>query len=371
MGSRCILLFENCIKSDFTLRTYNSCLRQFVKYYKLKDIASILKISDDDLQIMLEDYLFYMKKKVKVSSIRNFFAAVELFLMVNDRGKINFRKLHKMFPEDKNRSGKHAWTTKDIQIMLESTKSLRTKALIHLLASTGCRIGAVPDLKIKNLIDMPNNCMAVLFYESHKEEYWGFLTPEATQYMKFYLNKREKDGEQPDPDNPVFRENYSMGIAKPKQCSYQNIRWLVHRTIANTGIVRKKDGKRFDIQTNHGFRKRFNTLLKLNKNINPAITEKLLSHKVHLDDVYLTPTREDLFEEFKKAIPDLTINPAERQRQIIEKQRQEITELEKKQQKIERLEESVETIKELMIESCVDDDAKKGWEKILKQHLII
>ena len=145
MQSRPILLFENSIKSDFTRRTYNSCITQFVKYYKLKNNESILKIPDEKLQVMLEDYLFYMKKNVKVSSIRNFFAAIELFLMVNDKGKINSRKLHKMFPEDDNRSGKKPWTTKDIQIMLESTKSLRTKALIHLLASSG-RTSLIPAL---------------------------------------------------------------------------------------------------------------------------------------------------------------------------------------------------------------------------------
>ena len=159
MESRALLIFENSIKSEETRKIYNYCLKKFVEYYKLKNIESILEIPDDKLQIMLEDYLFYLKKRLSPRSVKLPFAAIELLCLVNDKLGINFKKIRKMFPATEQLTGKKAWATKDIQKMLASTTELRTKALIHLLASTGCRIGAVSDLKISNIMDMPQGCM--------------------------------------------------------------------------------------------------------------------------------------------------------------------------------------------------------------------
>jgi len=84
--------------------------------------------------------------------------------------------------------------------------------------------------------------------------------------------------------------------------------------------------------------KRFNTTLKLINEVNSNIAEKLMAHKNGLDGRYLTPTREQCFKEFKKAIIDLTINPAKRQEVELESQQKEITELQEKNQRISNLE---------------------------------
>ena len=62
-----------------------------------------------------------------------------------------------MFPEKIKKSGSLAWDTKDIQKMLKVAKSKRNKALIHIMASTGCRVGSLPDLKLKHILDMPTD----------------------------------------------------------------------------------------------------------------------------------------------------------------------------------------------------------------------
>jgi hypothetical protein len=58
----------------------------------------------------------------------------------------------------------------------------------------------------------------------------------------------------------------------------------------------------------HGFRKRFATIIKLDNKISWAVGERLLGHKTYLDQEYFRPTKENLFKEFKKVIPDLTID---------------------------------------------------------------
>lgn len=61
------------------------------------------------------------------------------------------------------------------------------------------------------------------------------------------------------------------------------------------------------MQADHGFRKRFNTILKLENGVNYNVAEKLMGHRNGLDRVYLTPTLEELFSEFVKAIHKIEI----------------------------------------------------------------
>ena len=89
---------------------------------------------------------------------------------------------------------------------------------------------------------------------------------------------------------------------------------IIQRLIKKAGLrsLENKSGPRYNIQQDHGFRKRFNTIMKLNNSINSNLVEKMMGHKRGLDGVYFTPTVDQLFDEFKKAIPDLTIDDSER-----------------------------------------------------------
>ncbi|HEX5358412.1 MAG TPA: hypothetical protein VFW99_00695, partial [Candidatus Nitrosotalea sp.] len=94
---RCLTLFDNAIKSPITKRTYTSSLNQFLSFATKKP-EDLLDLKDDDLQVLLEDYLFYLKEKVSPNSIKTKFAPVTLFLSMNNR-ILNFKKLYKMCPE--------------------------------------------------------------------------------------------------------------------------------------------------------------------------------------------------------------------------------------------------------------------------------
>ncbi len=93
-------------------------------------------------------------------------------------------------PSKKTRA--EAWTTKEIETMLSFTTDHKTNALIHFLASSGARIGALETLRMSNLIDI-EDCKSVLIYEGSPEEYVTFLTSEASQAVDNYIRKREYD----------------------------------------------------------------------------------------------------------------------------------------------------------------------------------
>jgi len=342
---RCLQLFENAIKSPVTKRTYTSSLNQFLSFATKKP-EDLLSLKDNDLQILLENYLFYLKEKISPNSIKTKLAPVSLFLAMNDR-TLNFKKLYKMCPETLKASGKGAWPTQDIQKMLTFTSEKRSRAVIHFLASTGVRIGVICELKCGHVSTMPGNCKCVKIYEGSKEEYLVFLTPEASESLEQYLGERRSDGEILNDNSPLFRTKYSIGAAKAKHISYSSCVELVKRVVVNAGLVRQKTGRRYSIQLNHGFRKRYNTILKLMPEINPSAVEKLLGHKNGLDGAYFVPTKEELFKEFRKGVLELTISDENRLRLENTKLKTDVKNTDELQTEMRDFKKTITTVAEL------------------------
>lgn len=325
MESRGLMLFVSSIKSEETKKMYLYQLSRFVKYYKLRDMDSILTIEPKQLQIMIEDYVMYLGRRISGNSFSVPINALCSLIELNDI-TLNWKKIKKLIPSRVKLTGEEAWTTENIRLMLAATKELRNKALIHFLASTGVRIGAITNMKLRHLTEMPFGCKSVLVNDDTTEEYMTFLTPEASSAIDQYLAQRQKDGELLKPESPLFRVKYQVGVEKTKSCSTQGLVNILFRIVK--GIRSEKVRGRFKIQQNHGFRKRFNTILKADNSINSNIAEKLMGHKNGLDGVYFKPTKEQLFEEFKKAIPRLTIDEAIRLRDENKLKDEKIKELE-------------------------------------------
>ena len=94
---RCLILFEESCRTKATLETYRGLLAIFLKWAN-KDHESLLLLPDDQLQILLEDYMIYCKKRFKKAGIITRISAIEKFLFVNDK-IVNKRKLMMFLPE--------------------------------------------------------------------------------------------------------------------------------------------------------------------------------------------------------------------------------------------------------------------------------
>ena len=86
-----------------------------------------------------------------------------------------------------------AYTTEQIQQALQ-TADHRMKMIILLLASTGCRIGALPSLTLGNLQKLPDyGLYKITFYEGSNNEYYSFTTREsASTGIENYLFYRQR-----------------------------------------------------------------------------------------------------------------------------------------------------------------------------------
>lgn len=329
--------------------------KKYVKH--VEDFESLLEYDTEEITDILESFVNYLESQGLVTeAVKSTLAAAELFFEMNRKlwhKKLVRRSIEK---QDRIQGGREPATNDDINAMLRyCERSLRKQAMIHFVASTGIRPGALVDpiIQIKHLawmanpqdpIHQPRYCYAVMIYDESKEGYWAFLTPETTKILERYLNGRKLQGEELTPDSPLFTTLGSRWNTKNKHLTDDNLQEIFLKILKGAKIQRKKVGNRYDKSIVYMFRKRFNTILKINGNVNSNIAEKLMAHKRGLDGAYLQPTREECFAEFVKAIPDLTIDNTERLRIRNEKLEMEKKESGNQAYKINELEQKLEII---------------------------
>jgi integrase/recombinase XerD len=370
MKQRSLLIFEESIKSSKSKKNYLYHIKYFLKFSKIKDYDGLIKVPTEQMQTILEDYVIYLKRKVNPNSVPIYITGIKHFFVMN-RVRIYWEIIQKMYPEQVKRSGQKAWSDQHVQKMIEFSNSARNKALVHFMASTGARIG-IHDypLQMQHLRDMGDGCRAILIYAGETDEYWAFLTPESNQYLEDYFEQRKQNNEKFYPDTPIFRTEYRLGIEKTKQLKRNPAIGAITRLVKKAKIRRERVNKKnFDIQLDHGFRKRFNIILKLENDINSNIAEKIMGHSVSipLDGAYLPAQDERViqkcFTEFKKAIPQLTISDEERIRLENKKLKEEKSENELLRAKLDRFQEENEKSLQSIQDTLKKRD--KEWEEAM------
>lgn len=327
--------FLRGIDSQHTKSEYINCLRNFMLFHKLEDYDKLAKNDANTIDTLLTGYLDYLiERGVKATTQRSNLVGIERFFIMNDciwhKDRIR-RGIHK---DTAIPGGRVPITTDELWLMVSHTKSLRTKCIIHVLADTGMRPAGLSDpiLRMKHLVEMKTptgkKCYALMIYDGSIEGYWSFFTPETTMLIDHYIESRKSKDEEITDETPLFMKERNVGKDGMRT---DHARHIIYNMIKACGIERIKISKfRYDKSVMYMFRKRFNTVLKLNNDVNSNIAEKLMAHKKGLDGTYLQPTREECFREFVKAIPQLTIDPTERQKIEIESKQTQIDQLEAK-----------------------------------------
>jgi thymidylate synthase len=151
-----------------------------------------------------------------------------------------------------------------------------------------------------------------------------------------------------------------LGSAPAKTMIVYTVRSAISQTAKS--LNRNKVGSRYTVPTLHGLRKYFNMVMKIRENTNLSLCEKLMGHSVtvSLDNHYLPVTKEQLFAEYKRAIPELTISNDERNNLLIENQKQKLSELEELKKENEEIKEGKldEFFKKQIDQYLKDNDAK-------------
>jgi len=347
---RAFTVFIDDLRSDATKENYTRTLDQFITWTQtlertnqFNSYSALSKTTKAKMQPLLESYAQFLKGKKYPNSIPKYFDGVKAFLSQHDID-YNNRKLRSKFPKKKKPAGNEAYTLEQVQKLVENAGSKRNKAMILCIASSGIREGGLTELRLRNIIDV-EDCKLLVVYENEEEEYVTFMTPEARSAFEEYLEERKSHGEKLTGESFAFihekvaHKNFK-NYDKYKSITEDLIRQIMLPIIRNAKVDRKRvpGSSRYRIAEVHGFRKFFATAVNKAKievghleipAINHNDIEKILGHKNGLKGLYYDPQNIDLFKEYKKAIPDLTIGDIDRVKEENLRLEQKSSEIEK------------------------------------------
>lgn len=207
------------------------------------------------------------------------------------------------------------------------------------MISSGIRVGAFDFLRWKHITPLQNNkgktvAAKILVYPGDKEEYFTFITLEAYNAIKDWMDFRASFGENITGESWLMRDiwqttNVSYGAkwglaTYPKKLQSSAIKRLIDRALWEQGIRKplKKGERRHEFKTVHGFRKFFKTHSEqIMKSINVEI---LMGHTIGVSDSYYKPAEKEILNDYLKAIPILSIT--NNNNDLVEKEIKELRE---------------------------------------------
>ncbi len=355
---------------DTTKESYRASVRFFSKWIDEKAKTSDLLV--DSLKFAFDQNEL---TKAQKSAITDLLLEYQTYLNDNGqspnsaqakmRGVISLFKRYRIeaFYEELN------WTRKDTKAkngmnILEPEQyrdfhKLHTQEFqqlaLEIRTSTACRIGVFEELRFCDVIEYYEDCMKIRFYPDpnnldHEftkdgytttgaDEYYGFLTPEASRTYKKYKAKIMKEyGDRFNEKMLVYQPKKKFILDKSKTycrhgkdctCELVDSKDVkIRQVMVNYGTSKLKklqtviklnksqtgnsSGNRFDISSTHHTRKYVNTILKDVEHIDSGIVEHwVMNHQTGLDDSYRIIKEKRFFEEYQKMIPYLTINQIE------------------------------------------------------------
>src|SRR6476620_8879348 len=168
-------LYINSIKSQDTKRVYLIYLQKYLKFVNCNSINELVTEFKDpkDIERRIINFIIQMKEEeMNFRSIRNYVTPVISFYKINDI-MLNSKKINKFMPAKTRVKKNRGYTHDEVRKLLDISDE-RIRAVILLLVSSGCRIGAIPTLHIRD-IEKSGEVYKVTIYENEEEEYFSFI----------------------------------------------------------------------------------------------------------------------------------------------------------------------------------------------------
>jgi integrase/recombinase XerD len=259
--------------SDYTFKAYKIQMNLLIKHFGDKDIHEI-SLGD------LKAYLGKASEKLKPSSLGHRVRFIRsIFRFAFEEGYTSTFIASKLKePKTGPRIPRYI-IEEDIELIRESCKTPRERALINLLYSTGCRIGEIYRMD-RNQIDWEKRSIVVLGKgDKEREVYFDIKT---RIWLKRYLNSRS------DEDSALF-----VSERRP----------IVRSTIHQLRYTVKRIAKRSGVEVRiypHRFRHSFCTHL-LNRGAPMEMISSLAGHtKISTTQIYASLSGEKRREFYNK-----------------------------------------------------------------------
>ncbi len=321
--------FAYALMAPGTKRHYTAKLKVFFDHAGLE--GSFEKQARDFVRRAMQDnawalsslmkFLVFQKERqargeITAGTVANYFKPVKLFCEMNDI-VLRWKKIRVGLPRAMQASSDRAPTVDELRKIC-NYPDRRMRAIVCLMTSSGIRLGAWDYIRWGHIKPVVSNGQVVaarlVVYPQTPDEYTTFLTPEAYDAVKSWIDYRAEKGERITDDTWVMRdlwecENPRRGTATyPEKLECNGIKRLVERALWAQGVRKKleRGKKRHEFKADHGFRKFFKT--KAEQAMKPINVEFLMGHSTGVSDSYYRPTDQEILADYLKAVPSLQIS---------------------------------------------------------------
>jgi len=346
------------LRTPSTRKFYLTALTTFCRYVNVTP-SKLVTLKTEKAKKLVIKYLIHLKDIAKqtsgkpvegqmsVNSIPYYMSGIKSFLEHNEI-ELKWKAIRKYYPETKNNTFR-SYTIEELRRLL-ALADRREKVILLLMASSGIRVGAIPDLKFKHLQEIEGGLGKLHIYaDSRNDCYWTICSPECVAAIADYRRYRvEQLNEEITDESSIVRDAYK-------------IRPILVGTVRKTiwELFKKTDLNGDELQPDHACRKFFNTVC-INAGMNHTIKECLLGHSVKLDDVYYDLTNErtlkQVIAEYEKALPELTITEEARTALSNEIKLKNLPQIEAMQAKIKDLEQKDKAMSKVWVEMFSGDE---------------
>src|SRR5215469_15283898 len=326
-------VFLYAVKSPESKRQYPRRFKMFLDFLGIDDslkeqAEEFLKNAKQDpewVQNSLIQFISYHNDRAKrgeisVSTIPNYYRATKLFCEMNDI-VLGWKKIARGMARGRKAANDRAPTLEEIQRLVEYPDR-RIKPIVNTMVSSGIRIGAWDYLQWKHVSPIANDngeivAARLLVYAGDPEEYYSFITSEAYNSLKDWMDFRASYGENISGESWVMRDIWqttnitygaNLGLATcPLKLKSSGIKRLLERALWEQGLRRPlaKGVRRHEWKAAHGFRKYYKSHAEqVMKPINVEIT---MGHNIGLSESYYRPTQQEVLQDYLKAVDNLTI----------------------------------------------------------------
>lgn len=248
---------------------------------------------------------------------------------------VNWKKIGKGMPAERHNANDRIPTIDEIKKLLEHADR-RIKPIVYTMLSAGIRVGSWDYLKWKHIIPLFRNNIVVAAKiilrntKINNREYYSFITPEAYNPLKDWMDFRKLHGEQVTGESWLMRDTWEkidrdhshrIGLAKyPKKFNHIAIGNMIGEAWRVQGVRDLLDPakkiKRHEFKSTHRFRKYFETRCQLKMNHNHI--KLLMDHSLGESQNYHRPIEQELLDDYLNAVDSLTINQEFRLKNKIE-----------------------------------------------------
>lgn len=227
-------------RTEITKHQYRKRLKQFFDYIGLQGadleaqgqaFLNNARQEPDWAQHNMMLYLDFqkqrvMRKEITSATFKTLWRPIRTFTnsFKDVANNIDWKRILRAMPRPKEYASDRIPTIEEIRKIIDYPDR-RIKTIVYTMVSSGIRIGAWTFLKWKHVTPIYRNnketgevkAAKLLVYAGENEEYFSFITPEAYNSMKTWMDFRQMYGEEITGDSWVMRDMFAVADIKREQ----------------------------------------------------------------------------------------------------------------------------------------------------------